>query len=206
MKKWILTAIILSLFLTLSGFRLFDGQRKGFVVGLGLGPSYTSWHKTEKDLENDTRTSQTDDRFGLGISLMLGYAPTNKLIFHNFTQGATFCDYQEKDKEKQVSYSHALGGFGATYYFRPGQEDTHWEPSIYFSTGIGYANWLETIKEKKELDIFGSGVYFGLGYEFKKHMRIEASLLLSNPADKTSQVDEKVDTFSILLTLFGVAY
>jgi len=211
MKRLILTAIVFNLFLSLFGFRLFDGQRKGFIIGMGLGVGHSTWRKiTETRIDTtfsvDSKIVHKSNDYGLGIGVQIGYAPTNKLIFHNFFQAVVFEDYKEKDEEKRKSYENGIGGFAATYYFRPGQMENSWRSSFYFSTGMGYANWVEAIKEKEILDLFGSGVYLGIGYEFLKYRRFELSFNVSNPSHKTSLLKSTVESFSIMLSFAAIAY
>jgi len=59
-----------------------DGHRKGFILGVGIGPTHTSQEKKTEisDFYSEVRSYEYDKRgVGLQYSLKIGYAPNERI-------------------------------------------------------------------------------------------------------------------------------
>ena len=116
-----------------------EAQRRGFIIGGGLGPGLTAG-----DLDTKVGVA-TDFKIGamIGESVQLYYG--NKM---NFT-GGELVDFQ----------GTGVGGLGVTYQM----------PSGFRVNGlVGFSSWVVYVDSDSNAEVgFGAGA--GIGYEFAKH-------------------------------------
>lgn len=133
----------------------FNGERQGFLLGLGVGASsYT--------IEN------RDGKTGLETDLKIGYGYTNQ--FQVFYTNKVNFGSAEGDYSLQM---HGLTGIGANYYFNP------LAPSFFVGGGVGLAthNFISSDSEHDSISDSGAGVYISGGYEFARHWNVELSIV-----------------------------
>ena len=167
-KKFYLLATFA--FFLLSGFALaWDGQRKGFIMGLGTGINVHSYTSKEESPEIETRKYDRVNDLGLQLNFKIGYAPTDRLQFH-LTSKTSFS-----------GKTTGITGLGADYYLKPNP------PSFYFTGVVGISWWGETLLAQYIIyrsDGFrGIGLSGGIGYEFMRNLSAELSLNWGNPSD-----------------------
>ena len=144
-----------------------DGERKGFILGLGIGPAHMSVQRAArpgiapKDLEFNKAT-----RGGIG---KIGYAFTNQWAIYMSTPIAIPEDADELEC--------GIAALAFSYYHRA-------EPkSIYYSAGIGLVKFgCSRSSRSFEVDPSsnlseGLGVFAGVGYEFAKHWSVEGNVM-----------------------------
>ena len=144
----------------------FDGERKGFIIGLGLG--FGRHTETEATFE----VSQTDPYVKLRYvefpevyrstfcwNPKLGYAPTNHFQIYYANQAGGF----RFDDEYWIA---GVAGLGISAYLK----DSSPSPFVTLATGRVYRFYRKDGSSYGE-DGFGWSV--GAGYEFYRHAEIE---------------------------------
>jgi hypothetical protein len=174
----------------------FDGQRKGFVIGFGLGGGYTTFTQTIEFM-GLSETGDRENKFGLHTDIKIGYAPSNQLLIYwmnNFTWFST-----ENIFDDNVTFASGVSGFGFSYSFS--SEDK----SAFLRGGIGGSAWMAPFDS--DIDSwYGFGVVGGFGYEFAKHWSIEAIVMWSNPTSEDLGINLKTEAFSFAITLNILGY
>ena len=122
---------ILVLGLFIAGFS-FDGQRKGFVLGGEVGPSYTTFNQTVTGFPASSQTG----KMGLGTGFVIGYGFTNNFMLTYFSNTNWFSITNIYGNSVTISNGNA--GVGAFYYFNDAPVFT---PSPYLFGGLGWSGW-----------------------------------------------------------------
>ena len=108
MKRALAMALLLFLSATASA-GVFDGKRKGFVVGVGFGGApYTHWSTQVQGIDFG------EDLFGLGYNLLVGYGVDEHNILAAEANLVSF--------HSDMYYVGLIGGFGGCswyHYFGP---------------------------------------------------------------------------------------
>jgi hypothetical protein len=131
----------------------FDGQRKGFVVGFGLGMApVANWSQDELGID------ETESSYG--IQFLAGYAwdDRNMLVYDGFgalRKSSNYDAYLLQNGER-ISWYH---------YFRPGAQ------GLYTMVGVGRM-YLDS--ELCGVESSGWHISFGGGYEFVKQVQVGA--------------------------------
>jgi len=173
-----------------------DGQRKGFVLGFGLGGGYTSFTQTVEFM-GISETSDRENKFGLNTDFKIGYAPSNQFLIYWMSNVNWFG--LENILGDNVTIANGVGGIGITYYFSPADK------SAFIRGGIGGSTWMAPFDS--DIDTwYGLGVVGGFGYEFAKHWSIEAVVMWNNPSTEELGIDMKTDAFSFAVTLNILGY
>jgi hypothetical protein len=160
MKKSILITVILVIALG-SQLYAFDGYRKGFVIGGGLGFAPVGrWSLVDAPSDPGVKTSES--RPGISANFQVGYAfdEFNMLVFDADATG-----YNSKVNDK--SSSQGTEAFSWYHYFGPAGK------ALYTKAGLGiYSFWVDGSGD------FSSGLGFvvGGGYEFAPHWQVGANL------------------------------
>ena len=142
----------------LNAFAL-DGERKGFIIGVGAG-----LHRVNMDYDN---IDDPDAKFGLATSLKIGGGITNQFTLY-YVRNASWFKFEEDHK----SYTAVTGisGIGATYYFSPTA------PSGYILGAIGVGDIDAPFEDDVDGET-GSAFMIGGGYEFSPHVHIEGTFI-----------------------------
>ena len=143
-------SIVLFLLFVLGGVsHAWDGNRKGFIAGIGLGGGQTDFGA---------------DYTGVLTNFKLGFAPSNQLLLYWHSTVVFF----EDDFVEDI-WIDGMGGLSAEYHFIDKPRN-----SLYGILGLGYHNVANTDEGDNEM---GFGVRVGLGFEFLRHVSIEATLM-----------------------------
>lgn len=161
-----------------------DGQRKGFILGIGAGAGLASF-KTQESYtgfgEPLTAEGERQNKFALMTDFKIGYAPSNNLSLYWSSKVAWFSKKNEFDfggqhYEESATVTNGIGGLGASYYFKPQG------PSPYVTGTFGFASWGTPFEQGSE-SYTSTGLALGGGYEFSKHWSLEGNLSFGNPGD-----------------------
>lgn len=151
-----------------------DGERKGFIIGIGAG-----LHRVSMDYEGPY--ADPDEEFGLATSLKIGGGITNQFALY-YVRNASW--YKLEGYDDSFTAVTGISGIGATYYFSPTA------PSGYILGAIGVGD----IDAPFEDDIdgeTGSAIMIGGGYEFSPHVHIEGTFISTDidvgPTDLTTR-------------------
>jgi len=149
----------LSVFLLLPMLaQAFDGNRRGFFLGVGGGLHVSD---IDVDLENDFN-------FGLATSFRIGAGITDKVLLYYINKGSWY-------RRDDVTFGYGLSGLGASYYFNSGA------PAYYLAAGIGYASFDDL--DDEESDFLGggdgTGIMLASGVELRRYLHLEAVVVHS---------------------------
>jgi len=157
----------------------FDKERKGFILGFGLGPGFTSYSETRVETGVDDVTKD-GGKLSIMSDLKIGYAPSNQLMVYWFSKvnwygvDTSVEMYFDRDKDAYIPYNDVtllsgVGGLGVTYFLNPEAS------SLYLSAGVGLSAMslpFEGTDTRTGLGIMGS-----IGYEFSPTWCMEASVI-----------------------------
>ena len=173
----------LFLLLAFSNVFAFDGERKGFILGGGIGAGYLS------NTFSVNSFSETDSRAVFLTNFKIGYAPSNTLEIFYISKVSWW-------GESDVTFILGLSAIAATVYL-----DNTTETGWFISGGLG----LSALSAPFETDLESSngfGFFGGVGYEFLSHWSFEVDLLYST----INEGDADFNSFGVLVTINGLAF
>ena len=161
MKLKTCAVLCVSFLILASQLTAFDGQRKGFILGGGIGGGSLSWN------------GYTDFNKGVfATNFIIGYAPSNSLEIY-YTNNVSFFSQEGSD------YYIGVTGLGVTKYTKPEGKGLFFCGGIGISVLAGYSGW-DTGSDT------GFGALAGLGYDVAKHWRIQGEVMYTTIHDSTS--------------------
>jgi len=166
----------------------FDGNRKGFVIGIGVGPSITSWTDEEGSWKSDR-----ENDFGVGTIFKIGYGVNENLLIY-YTNNVAWFSVGDGESFTVTSGITALGG---SYYLNTES------PSLFINGLVGIGVWAAPFESNSE-SAMGLGLGAGIGYEFSKHFNVNATLMYGMP--KFSDSEEKIKALNVLVTFNVLGY
>ena len=180
--------IALLILLCATNVNAFDGQRKGFVLGGGLGiaPSVT-WDSGLPGFE--------ESKAGLGLNIMLGYAwdERNMIVYEG--NGAGF---QSDFGNAQIT--QMFNGAAWYHYFGPKGK------SFFTSVGVGVYQFMFEFQSgsftASGSNDVGGAILLGVGYEFSPHYQVAAYV----SAGKTSEPGFEYDHSHVSVVFNAVAF
>ncbi len=185
MKKvfWVL---ILSLLVSSAAWG-FDGQRKGFVLGGGLGLGMTSFQEELGGYKFDRI-----NKFAAMTDFKIGYAPNPQWEIY----------YSDKSSWFDVGSAIALHGLGTAainYYWKPSA------PTFYVSGGLGFSTISTPFENNTDTDI-GVGFFAGAGYEFVKHFAVQFDFMFGMPQESSGGVDYTFTGLTPRISVIATAF
>jgi len=135
----------------------FDGNRQGFLVGIGGG-----FHGVDVDVESDTHS-------GLATSFRIGMGVTDRVLLYYLNNVSWY-------SRSGYTFTYGLSGFGASFYFNRST------PAVYLTSAVGYATYDDTDSNDSNFDGQGDGVglMFGSGLELRRGLHLEAAVYHSS--------------------------
>ncbi len=188
MKKRLFGLLALMLFTTGSA-NAWDGNRQGFLLGLGLGAGYNRFTGIQYD---PIGPEKVDNRsFALAASPRIGYAVNNQLALYYSRHPIVFSLKNENDKE--INITSCIEALMAHYYL------TDTAPSLFFGAGAGVGYFFDDDTSNYSKDsLKGIGVIGTVGFEPVKHLSAELSLHYKSPQQGASDF-----SISILVNVLG---
>ena len=186
MKKLLGILTVLTLVLTSSSFG-FDGQRKGFVLGGGLGFSpAANWSVDVPTFLGTLNVGETN--VGVSLNLVIGYAwdEQNMIVYEGNVAGVS------SDFFNQTLSQGFNGAAWYHYYGLPGS-------SAFTTAGLGFYVF---DGENFTANDPGVGILLGAGYEFARHWQVGGYFSFG----KTSDVGINFDHYHFSILLSGVAF
>ena len=194
MKKFLLV-LVLSLFVVGSAFG-FDGVRKGFVLGGGLGFGLSSYTVKLSDpfvsIESDR-----ENRFSFMTDFKIGYAPTNQVEIVYSNKSAWFKG--DGYVLNTLTFLHGLSTASVNYYLKPEG------PTFFLSGGLGLASLSDPFENNPE-SWYGFGFYVGGGYEIIKHYAVVFDLMYGIPSDTQFGVEATYKGLTPRVTFVATAF
>ncbi|HDL01414.1 MAG TPA: hypothetical protein ENH23_04195 [candidate division Zixibacteria bacterium] len=180
MKKYLISALLF--ILLASSAWSFDGNRKGFVLGGGLGFAPTAkW-------EVDGASFISESASGFGLNLLIGYAwdAKNMIVYEGNVVGY---------KPSQLDVQLTQGFNGAAWYHYFGETGK----SFFTTVGLGIYMFEADGYDSNDA---GGGALLGVGYEFSRHW--QAAAYFSGGKTSDPVFDYKHNSFSVLIS--GLAF
>ena len=178
MKRFVLITLVAVLFL-FGTAGAFDGIRKGFVLGGGLGIAATA------DWDMDSAgVSIGEDGSGLGGNFVIGYAwdEHNMIVYEGNVVAWT---------SELIDETIGQGFNGASWYHYFGPVGK----SFFTAAGVGFCVFRVDTYEGNDP---GFGLLLGGGYEFARHVQVAAYFSTGKTGD--SGVDFDHTHFNILFS------
>ena len=169
--------------LTYNNVFAFDGERKGFIIGGGIGAGYLS------NTTSFNSFSDTDSRAVFLTNFKIGYAPSNTLEIYYISK-VTWWGVNDK------AFLLGLAVIAITVY---ANNTTH--TGWFISGGLGLST-LDAPFEKDLESSNGFGLFGGGGYEFLSHWGVELDLLYSTITD----AGVNFNSFGVLVTVNFLAF
>ena len=173
MKLKTCAVVCISVLVLASQVAAFDGQRKGFILGGGIGGSYLSYHEPYDFSLN---------KAAFATNFKIGYAPSNtfEVFYANNTQFFGF---------ESNTWVVGASCIAVTKYMKP-------EGKGFFLTGgFGWAVFASVNRDAGSES--GFGAFFGVGYDIAKHWNIQGDILYTSLADSWYTVGFRV-TLNVL--------
>ncbi len=184
-----------------------DGDRKGFILGLGIGAQGTGYSSSASDgrlKDSFAYRANHDAEFTAGLStdIKIGLGITSDFEIHYFNK-AMWNTLKNSENDYLLNL-HGVSGFGGTFFIPFGMSNT-WPSAPFLSVGYGNAFW--TVPQKDLFSPFeGNGYYIGIGYEFAQHVRLELDFLSGSAREKFGAESVTKNFKNIILSLSVMAY
>lgn len=198
MSRWIAVLVPLGTFLAISTpARAFDGNRKGFMLGAGLGLGMTSFTQEVEITGLGSNKSDRESKTGLATDFRIGAGLSEQFSLYYVNRVAWFSiDNALGDK---ATIANSVGLVGGTYHLKPEG------PSFYLNGLIGLSSWAAPFESGSDAST-GFGFGLGAGYEFSKHWSVEGNLGFGSPSDESGGVKLTTNATTFSITINGTAY
>jgi hypothetical protein len=196
---WVLVGLVPLLAFT--NAHAFDGQRRGFIIGIGAGISRTSFTQDATfDYRGHRKTVRSDreHKEGAATDFKIGYAWDNSWAVY-YTSKVSWFNIQNA-LGNEVTIANGLGAVAVTHWLKPQA------PSGFVAGGLGYSTWSLPFEDHAPDTWFGPGLFVGGGYEFARHWSWEGYLAWGRPKDTESGIEFSAKTFSIMLSVNVLGY
>jgi opacity protein-like surface antigen len=174
----------------------FDGQRKGFILGFGAGPSMTSFTQTIS-YDGDSYTSDRENKIGAATDFKIGAGLNEQFLIYYVNRMTWFS--LDNIIGESVIIGNSVGLLGVSYYL---QETS---PSPYILGLVGMSTWDAPFESDSDAWI-GFGIGAGFGYEFSPHWSFEGTINYGNPGKEEGGLEVSSSAFSICATINFLAY
>lgn len=198
MKHWIgRVVLVVALLAIASPASAFNGSRKGFLLGAGLGAGFNRYNQ-ELTLNGIVFPKSDDEsKGGFATDFRIGAGVNDQFTLYYVNDVNWFSLHNALDKD--VTIANGLGLLGGSWYMKPDG------PSFYFNGLIGLSSWA-TPFESGSKSGSGLGIGLGAGYEFAKHWSVEANLGFGSPKVEDGADELKTNVRSFSVRIHGLAY
>lgn len=186
MKKYSLLTCLFVFLLTSTNVFAFDGQRKGFILGVGIGGGFLSNKASFSGFSN------TESQGVIVGNFKIGYAPSNSLEIYYMSKTSWW-------GESDVTLLLGVSAIGASKYL--GTSET----GFFVSGGIGLSIFDAPFEEGVDSST-GFGLFGGAGYEFSKHWSVEANILYSKISEEAFGTTVDIDSFGVRVSINVLAF
>ncbi|MCB9365917.1 MAG: hypothetical protein H6508_01840 [Calditrichaeota bacterium] len=186
-KKLLLILALLILLPQVCG--AWDGERKGFLLGIGFGAGVDSYSGVQYDKLGPQENSDT--KLAFAASPRIGYAINDQVAFYYSRHPFLF---PVKDAAgKDVAITSCIEALQAHYFLSKAAPS----PYLGFGGGVGYF-FDDSISNYSGESLKGIGVIATAGYEAIKHVSAEFSLHFKSPQSGATDVGA-----TLLVTVLG---
>jgi hypothetical protein len=106
-------------------------ERKGFFLGIGIGPGLVSYDAIS--FNGSRFGTEKENKFTFMSDFKIGYAPTHQLALYWTSKVAWFKTSSAFSEDENLTIN-GLGGLGVSHFLKDVA------PSPYFNVGVGYAS------------------------------------------------------------------
>jgi len=174
----------------------FDGQRKGFILGGGVGLGMTSVKQSIDDGVSVT-TGESETKFAFGTDFRIGWGIDSLWEVFYFNDLSWFT--AENIFGNKITFATGVGGIGVRRYFGPPGA------APFVTAGVGLSTW-DTPFEEGGKAWWGVGVMAGGGYEFSPHWSVEANLSYGEPKEDELNLTFTTKAFSAGVKVIATAF
>jgi len=173
----------------------FNGSRKGFILGGGLGAAGTTFEQTVSG-GGESITGESETKASVLTDFKIGLGTSEQFLLYYFNHVTWFSI--ENIFANDVTIANGVGGIGMTYFFKPAG------PGAFIEGGLGLSTWALPFED--DADTWnGFGIWLGGGYEFSPHWMVEGTLGYGNPSESESGVkaETKASTIGVSVNYLG---
>jgi len=192
MRRTVILLVVLILMVA-SSASAFNGERKGFVLGGGLGFGPVA------KVSIDDFPADDYDKSGLAMNFIIGYAWNEQNMIVFLRDAIIYSeDFDLGTTTKSISLAQGFSGVGYYHYFGPVGK------SFFITGGIGLQDWISLDEDVESNDV-GAGLLLGAGYEFARHWQVYGSVSFGKTKDPFFSEFEYSHT-QLLFTISAVAF
>lgn len=172
----------------------FDDDRRGLLLGFGAG-----FHSIDIDFIYDGSKFDSQSENGLATSFKIGGGVTNQLAIYYVRNASWYsAPYSDGFLTQDTIYTIGLSGVGASYFLSSST------PSVYVLAAFGIGDISAPFESDVTPDI-GGAFMLGGGYEFKRHIMVEATYLSTN-IESADDSQLSIESSSLQVTINYVFY
>ncbi len=173
-------SLVLILVSAVEPAQAFDGDRKGFMLNLGIGAGKAEVFVTGGDI------SSSMDEIGFGGDLKIGGGVNSQTVIY-YTSRTLF--YSVND----YSAVNGMSALGVSYFLEPQA------PSVFFSGGLGLGALIDIDGQDSES---GIGYTLGVGFEFVPNWTLEATYMRAT-VESEGELDLGISNLMISISWFA---
>lgn len=208
--RFVVLILGLSLLIAASSSSAFDGDRKGFVFGAGLGVGYASVDRTI-DISGGDEDSEMDDGFGFATRIEAGFGHNQQLIYAFEVSSRWFKEtyrvgYPGSGANSSSNVLTLLGGPTLTYFTEPSVPSffVGGGPAIVFVTDELNITILSS--GPRNPDAWGPGLVLKCGYEFSRHFDFCFQFIAGFPGETKHEEDMDATLIGLTATINWLGY
>jgi hypothetical protein len=180
----------------------FDNNRRGFLLGLALGPAWVSYDLKavveDPGQPPELRDLDRDDSFAFGIDFRIGGGLSDRVMLFYLARIPWFSN--PISGRGSSSITTGINALAATYSFR----DEAGGP--YVLGGLGLASWSNGFPLGSTESWWGFGVIAGAGWEIQPHFPVEITAHWGKPTGSVLGFDTEATTLSVVATVGVMLY
>jgi hypothetical protein len=193
----LLALVVISSMLLAGHAGAFDGERRGFILGAGLGIGGTSFTQTA-EFQGQSTTSDRINRTTFISDMKLGWGASKQVEIY-YTSKLSWFEMRNANGKK-VQVSDGIEGIGVTYSLRK------IPPTWNLSGGMALSSWSLPFEDNPPKPWLGRGYHIGVGYEFSPHYSCEIGLIHGNPGKSEDGGEISANSTIIKFTINALAY
>lgn len=176
--------------------RAFDGARRGFVLGGGMGGGMTTFEQ-ELTIDFLTLESGRENKAAVFTDVHIGGGLSDTLVL---TYTARVSWFSLSTLAGDVTIASGVGVVALTKYARTSA------PSRFVRGGVGFSSWDTPFESDSGDTPTGLGALLTFGYEFRPHWAVELGATWGVPKIQEGRDEFRTDAVGLHLVLVGTAY